>query len=380
MAEKKRQHYVPRFYLKNFSVNGQGKVISTYNLNSKKFVPLASLKTQAYKNYFYGENGRMEHNLSILEANSGTVIKNILQNNTLPGLKSHDHITLLAFTVFLKSRTLYSAEEHQEMVEKLIKTIYSKDSRLKNHLNNFRIIVNGPTRLALRSVAQCLPIALDLYYKLLINQTNISFITSDNPVIYYNQFMELKKAFASGTGLACKGLEIFLPLSPRHYIIFFDRDVYKIGLKKDIYVMISDQKDVISLNELQCMSAYENLYFNQDISQYEIIKLIHKAERYRRKTKADVDEYIGPTDEEGTHFLIRTHRAEIKCRLNLGFIKILKKAKHYELGNRVLHVRSEQNYQIFVEFLELVDQGHYQISDFPIFLKQQRLKIESIKR
>jgi hypothetical protein len=192
--------------------------------------------------------------------------------------------------------------------------------------------------------------------------------------------MELKKAFASGTGIACKGLEIFLPLSPRHYIIFFDRDIYKVGSKKDISVKITHQKDVTSLNELQCMSAHENLYFNQNVSQCEIMKLMQKAERYRRETKVNVDEYIGPTDEEGTHILIRTHRTEIKCRPELGFIKILKKAKHYELGNRVLHVRNEQNYQIFEEFQGLVDQGHYKISDFPVFLKQQKLRIESIKQ
>lgn len=380
MAEKKRQHFVPRFYLKNFSVDNQGKAIGTYNLKSKKFVPSASLKTQAYKNYFYGENGQMENNLSILESNSGTVIKNIIQNNTLPASLSFDHITLLAFTLFLRSRTLYAAEEHQEMVEKFVKSIYSKDSRLKNHLNSVRITVNNPARLALGSVAQCLPIAFDLDYKILINQTAVSFITSDNPAIYYNQFMELRKAFGSSIGLACKGFEIFLPLSPRHYIIFFDHDVYKVGSKKDISVRISDPKDVRLLNELQCMSAHENLYFNQDISQHEFVILLQNSERYRRKAKTNVDEYIGPTDEKGTHSLLHIHQPEIKCRLQLRFIKILKKAKHYELGDRVLHVRSEQRFQIFTEFLGLVDQGHFQISDFPKFLKQQKLKIEPIKR
>lgn len=380
MAEKKRQHFIPRFYLKNFSINGQGKAIGTYNLYSKKFVPSASLKTQAYKNYFYGKNGQMENILSILESYSGTVIKNVIQNNTLLAYKSKDYITLLIFTIFLKSRTLYAAEEHQEMVDKSVKAIYSNDSRLKNHLNNIRITVNNPTRTALGSVAQYLPIAFDLDYKLLINQTAIAFITSDNPVIYYNQFMELRKSVGSSTGLACKGLKIFLPLSPHHYIIFFDRNVYKVGSKKDISVRISDPKDVISLNELQCISAYENLYFNQDISQHNIVKLLQNSKRYRRKTKANVDEYIGPTDEKGTNSLIHIHHPDIKCRLQLRFIKILKKAKHYELGNRVLHVRNEQRFQIFMESLDLVDRGGYQISDFPTFLKQQGLKIWPIKR
>jgi len=36
MADKKRQHYVPRFYLKNFSINSEGKAIGIYE---RKTVP-----------------------------------------------------------------------------------------------------------------------------------------------------------------------------------------------------------------------------------------------------------------------------------------------------------------------------------------------------
>ena len=56
MADKKRQHYVPRFYLKNFSINSEGKAIGIYNVEKCKFIPSGSLKSQAYENYFYGED------------------------------------------------------------------------------------------------------------------------------------------------------------------------------------------------------------------------------------------------------------------------------------------------------------------------------------
>jgi len=380
MSEKRRQHYVPRFYLKNFSIDRKGLAIGTFNIPSNKFISTARLKTQAYEIYFYGKDNRIENSLGLLEQNSATVIKDIIRANSLPNLKSKEFFTLLSFAIFLKSRTLYAAEENRELVEKSVKAIYSKDSRLKDHLNNIHIIVNDPTKIALRSAAQCLPIAFDLDYKLLINRTCIPFITSDNPVIYYNQFMETKKAFATGTGLACKGLEIFLPLSPEHYVIFFDKDVYKFGSRKDLSVIIRDLKDIESLNKLQCISAYKNLYFDHSISREAFTILMNNAEKNRRRTKLKVDEYTGPTDKEGMHSLLHFHRTDIKCELHLGFIKILKKARQYELGNRVLHVRNERTYHLYEEFLDLVDRGKHKISDFYDFLKQQTQKIDSIGR
>jgi len=56
-SKKKNQHFVPRHYLKRFSFD-QGSQIHLFNLNSKKYVPEAPLRSQCSSSYFYGEDGR----------------------------------------------------------------------------------------------------------------------------------------------------------------------------------------------------------------------------------------------------------------------------------------------------------------------------------
>jgi hypothetical protein len=124
--------------------------------------------------------------------------------------------------------------------------------------------------MALNEAALCLPITFDLCFKLVINKTKEPFITSDHPVVLYNQFLEPRKKYGNNTGLACKGLEIFLPISPRHLLIFFDPDVYKVENKSNVSVDITADADVKALNLLQCISADKNLYFNEEISEHQV--------------------------------------------------------------------------------------------------------------
>lgn len=42
-----------------------------------------------------------------------------------------------------------------------------------------------------------------------------------------------------------------------------------------------------------------------------------------------------------------TYPEDIKINLNLSFIKFLKKAKRYELGNKVVHIRSERVFKMY---------------------------------
>ena len=45
-TEKKNQHYIPKFYLRNFSYQNFGKQIGVYNLENKLYIPKAALKNQ----------------------------------------------------------------------------------------------------------------------------------------------------------------------------------------------------------------------------------------------------------------------------------------------------------------------------------------------
>ncbi|PSB29751.1 hypothetical protein C7B70_17685 [Chlorogloea sp. CCALA 695] len=173
-------------------------------------------------------------------------------------------------------------------------------------LNRGKFSLNQPTHANLRQAALLLPFTFDLHFKLIVNQTRKPFITSDHPVVLYNQFLEDKKSYGSNTGIACKGLEIFIPLSPSHLLIFFDGNVYKIGSKSNFLVVITSETDVENLNLLQCISANENLYFNQEVTELQISHLMRRATQYRNTTKANVNEFTSSQNNNKIRVLLHT--------------------------------------------------------------------------
>jgi len=62
MPQNKKQHYVPKFYLKRFTPNE--RLINLYNLKSRRNIIGASLSSQCYKDYMYGKDGRCDAEIS----------------------------------------------------------------------------------------------------------------------------------------------------------------------------------------------------------------------------------------------------------------------------------------------------------------------------
>ena len=371
MPEKKRQHYVPRFILRNFSISKQGKQINLYNIPDNKFVENASLKEQAALNYFYGKNGKIEYAFGTIETEAAKVIQNIYSQK-LPTYNSSDHSTLLFFTLTLGARTLYKADEQADLLKNLMKKIASLDPKLKDHLDEFEIKVENPLGYSLKAVATSLPLAVDLRYKLIVNKTKIPFIISDNPVVYYNNFLEGRKKIGSNIGIAVKGLQIFMPISPMHQIIFYDQNVYKVnGARKSIFEIVNDA-DVLNLNGLQFLNANINIYYNEHFLSENKAEILKYYGKYRRTRKINLSEYTEVnSDKDIPNVLIQSFAEDLRCNLNLSFIKILKKAKAYELGNKLVHLRNENLVRVHREFADLVDHKKYKPTDFNEFLKDK---------
>lgn len=53
LAENKKQHYVPKTYLKHFA---NGKVFSVLNIDNDIIYENVSYANQCYENYFYGND------------------------------------------------------------------------------------------------------------------------------------------------------------------------------------------------------------------------------------------------------------------------------------------------------------------------------------
>lgn len=382
MTKKKKHHFVPRFYLRKFSLNAEGNKISLFNFPESKYVSCANLYDQAYKNYFYGEDLIIENALADLEKNASRIINNLLEN-TLPKYGSEEHYLLLVFVLFLRERTVYAADRINEITDKFIKSIAHEDSGAPPEIDKYTFFLTQPIKHALVNMASIIPLALDLKFKLIVNQSNESFITSDNPVVFYNQFFEPRKTPFSQIGVASKGLEIFLPLSPTHLLMFFDSDVYKVGAKNSMIIPVNDKKDIESLNLLQCINCNKNLYFNQDFTKSQICQLAKKSLRFRQQEKVEIKKFMQKISEKKKKILLMNHMCELKCSLALSFINFTKKAKKFSLGNEVLHLRDENRaryYQdLYDEFGTLVKKGRYRRSDFWEFVRRRYGLINACK-
>lgn len=65
MPEKKKQHYVPQFYMRLFS--DENDRFAVFNIGLKKTIYPVPYNHQCYENYYYGKDGVWENRLSDME-------------------------------------------------------------------------------------------------------------------------------------------------------------------------------------------------------------------------------------------------------------------------------------------------------------------------
>jgi hypothetical protein len=193
----------------------------------------------------------------------------------------------------------------------------------------------SPTASCRSAAAEICPFVLDLQYKLLENKTGRLFITSDNPTVRYNQFLERRGPQFGTTGWQCKGLQIFLPLGPRHLLMLYDGEVYRVGGRKHLEtrVEITNEWDVEALNILQAANAEDVLYFHAATERQHVLDAVTRAGRHRRADRIEVGEYdgIGPGGERGR--LLMASKVDLRTGLDLLCVGILPSAAGLRLDN-----------------------------------------------
>jgi hypothetical protein len=338
MAENKNQHYVPQLYLRKFSENG--KQIGIYNIPSGRFVPAGAIKSEASEDYFYGKDSAVDERLRKLESVAGSLIKDIIEKNKLPLRNTEEHFLILKFILTLRFRTTYAKENHNQHFSDRSKFFISKQKDYDKELwSNFDIIDTNATQICVQNAELALPIISDLDFKLLKNKTDVSFWTSDNPAVLYNQFLEKKRPDLNNTGLITKGLQIFCPISPKHYLFFYDSGTYKVGLEKVRMIQVTES-DVRQLNKLQFISANENLYFDNFFTDTDVKQFCHTFDEERKNGRLGYKSEI--LEDDGKSAVIKTVMPEIKGNLKVSFAKTLTKAERYEIGEKIIIPRSRQ--------------------------------------
>lgn len=348
MAKYKKQHYVPRFILKNFSKDK--KRISFCIINSGKIIQGASIANQCYRDYYYGKDGFVEVAFSHAESEFKTAVGN-LELHDLENLGTHQLYLLRLYSLYQRSRTLAAAKSLNDYVDFVSKLVISFDLEAKNiDPAEYKVGYNDPQYQALYLAASSQPLILDLDVKFLYHESACGLVLSDNPVVQHNQWAEHHPLFRKLTGshgLALKGLQWFFPLSPIVCLAVYDPGVYAYGSGAKKICKIS-KKDVQLLNAMQSASAFNCVYFDskmtseEDISQLLEKRKILVATKRRRK-------YIGPAEQlpDGkTKHLIGILNQEIKYSQKFSFIKIIDDDLHDGCTAERLPIRSHELYEL----------------------------------
>lgn len=345
ITDKENQHYVPKFYLRFFSFENNGKQIGIFNKDTGYYFRTAKLKTQGSKKYLYGKDGIVEDFLGDIENHLSPILKNIIETEELPKIFSVTQVDILTFlilmdlrnpvrkkqfaksTELMKERILYKSKNPKE------KIIQEIEEYQKENTSHQEQILKANKR-----VGYC----IDLNFKLIKNETKTPFISSDNPLIKYNQFMELRKyKFGSHNGYGTVGEQFMFPLNEKYLLLFYDTNIYKVGNKKEKTVVLNEEKDIDQLNLMQFLNSTKILYFNENISEYYLNKLKNKATKYRKPNEVYLNVYPKETNGSSDELeeLLFIGITDLKINLRLNKIKILGKANAIKFDNHVVQLR-----------------------------------------
>jgi hypothetical protein len=347
MPADKNQHYVPRFYLRNFA-HGARKSIGLKNLRSELVVDRANIKNQCSDDYFYTDDGRNEKTFAEVEGIFDQLIKKILVQLEFPTRSSEDFVNFLAFVSFQRSRTAGAVAEYLNVANQVTREVLRAHFTAKGDQDMLAYVDRvswNSEGLAMQLVKDALiaaPLIHDLSGVLVESGEKEKFITSDDPIIFTNLFNFGEKG-EPDTGLSCRGLIIIFPISPDLAVILFDDSVYKINsahLKRGASIILTNE-DVVRLNMLQYKHASENIYF-RDRNEVKAT-LVQSAARTqgsvrlsaRLKTKQ-------ATTETGRSIEIWSQQASPKWPDKLSIFSLRKNAKRGLFKNENTKIRNPE--------------------------------------
>lgn len=332
MSKSKDHHFVPQFYLRNFGV---GNSIPLFNLQKNKYVTEASIPGQCQKPYLYTRDPQIEKNFSKAEDEFAPIIMKVIQSGTPPEQWSEEHRSLMRFVIIQKERTPAAGRETQERMA-TIADFVMKNNPPPPQLDPRTVKLEwiNPILFNIQMMEKMAPTLMDLSMKILVNETNTEFITSDSPIAIVNQWT-MGTPDDGGTALAHSGLQIFLPISPRYVVLFYDGEIYNVGRQGSKQVKILSADEIYSINGLQLLTAENNLYGK--VTEKEVSKLPLRW----RKLKSKQFKTFRVVSEDGKDKDVYQFKPQPDINLKLSFVRIVGKMRNVsaEIKKR-MHRRS----------------------------------------
>lgn len=239
---KKKQHFVPKFYLNSFTVKPQGSRGDAYLWVFKKYETSAykkSPKNIGFVKYFYtsdpefGDPDEIENILMQMEGKVSKSYRRIVQDPS--NIAEKDKAIFCRFTCFMRFRTPQSREHMRILIQNglkqaLVDEINSKgfESFVKEHENeresitkeSFLETFNGMKlnlsndQFIVHMIEQAQKMILPLFernWSILKAPHSSCFATNDNPVVMFDQNNK-DSAFIHGIGMS--NTDVVFPLTP----------------------------------------------------------------------------------------------------------------------------------------------------------------------
>lgn len=279
----KAQHIIPKSYLKAWCdpdcPKNQTPFIWIHNKEgtiSKRKSPEKSLiETDFYT--IVDENGNrvldLEHGLAGLESSFINIRKTKIDRRK--NLSSEDKLLLSAFTAAMKARTKMKRDhqekqwgqalERMDQIKEWAKTATVEQKRFMSTIergegpslnyDQVKRMAERPIQTLLApEVAAATPIYNKMALAVFETDKTSSFITSDSPCVWFDPEAYKRPPLYRSPGLACKTIEVTLPVSPTHLLLFNWQ-----GL--DGYIAVND-KIVDSVNRKTRFHCYESFIVN----------------------------------------------------------------------------------------------------------------------
>jgi len=197
LSKVKFQHYVPRFYLKQFCFRTTKS--SGYTHCYDKFdaeIRINNINRVAGQNYFFDDSGShvqaIESGLRKIESKFGPSYKKLHKFEDLNMLSSYEKIIISLYIATQEIRTLELRENLRIGLMQLRETLEGRGVSLTSaQLAEFEEALTegslrGQHREMLKEIPEFATILVQMKWMLIKNRFDVPFWTSDNPVVRWN--------------------------------------------------------------------------------------------------------------------------------------------------------------------------------------------------
>ncbi|MFI3186931.1 MAG: DUF4238 domain-containing protein [Methylococcaceae bacterium] len=286
MATNKNQHFVHRGYLRPFTIDEANAAINLYNIDRQKFIPLAPVKNQCSRDYFYGQDESLERAIRSVEDGYTTALHEILKPSYV---LTNEHRTILrTFWLFQYLRTEAAAIKSVEMMSSISDVAGIQDP-------SFKLTIKDAVIIAMRTFGRAMHVIDDLKICLVRNKTQTPFFTSDDPAVLTNRWwLTDQRTQGRSFGVGSAGVIILLPLSPKLLCIGYDGDVYSIPHNQGL-IEVHKERDIASFNQHQILNCRANLF----VQRAEHSNVVHKAYMETAKNRLTIRHEVNYAIHDG---------------------------------------------------------------------------------